>query len=270
MADRAPPAHGISVVIPAYGRIEALQRAIESVITTHPALVEVIVVDDASPVALASHLPNRNASGVVVRCYRLHCNRGPQAARNLGIRRAHFSHVALLDSDDAFLPAKIDRVLNVIDAPQDLIFHAVEGLEKYHRLAMLWCRHLRKLVPFDWLLAFYNPVVTPGLIFRKKAFLGPPSMRHCEDYGFLLRYVHVGTRVLYLPETLSSVNRPQGASGGLSSAVWKMRTGEFQARRILLKSPSLRNFARFGGGAILGGMRIANDLIRGRYRRQAT
>ena len=177
--------------------------------------------------------------------------------------------MALLDSDDAFLPAKMDRVLRVIAGPHDLIFHAVEGLEKYHRLAMLWCRHLRRSVPFDWLLAFYNPVVTSGLVFRKQIFLGPPAMRHCEDYGFLLRYVQAGTRVLYLPEMLSRVNRPQGTSGGLSSAVWKMRTGEFRAKRILLKSQSIRNFARFGVGTILGGMRIGNDLIRGRYRKQA-
>lgn len=269
VADRAPPAHGITVVIPAYGRVEPLRRAVASVTTTHPELIEIIVVDDASPTDLASLLPDRNASGVALRCYRLHHNRGPQAARNFGIRRARFTHVALLDSDDAFLPAKMDRILGIIEQPHDLIFHAVAGLERYHRLAMLWRRHLGGSVPFDWLLSFYNPVVTPGLIFRKRILLGPPAMRHCEDYGFLLHYVHAGTKVFYLPETLSSVNRPQGASGGLSSAVWKMRKGEFRARRVLWKSPSIRNIARFGVGTILGVVRIGNDLLRGRYRKQA-
>ncbi|MFX8008378.1 glycosyltransferase, partial [Acinetobacter baumannii] len=77
------------------------------------------------------------------RCYRFERNRGPQAARNLGIRRARFSHIAFLDSDDSFTQDKIDLVLQQLDStPVDLLFHDVQGMPKYGKLARLWAHSL--------------------------------------------------------------------------------------------------------------------------------
>ena len=106
---------GISVVIPAYARYDALLDAIESVATAAVKQVEIVVVDDCSPnVILADKLPEYNSSGIPVRVYRLAKNSGPQSARNLGVRRARFSYVAFLDSDDKFSPEKIDFLLGYL------------------------------------------------------------------------------------------------------------------------------------------------------------
>src|ERR1700742_848593 len=102
---------GISVVIPAYNRPDALLRAIGSVRATRAGQVEIVVVDDGSAQDLRSVLPMINASGIPVRAYRFEHNRGPQAARNLGIRRSRFSHIAFLDSDDEFTADKVDTIL---------------------------------------------------------------------------------------------------------------------------------------------------------------
>ncbi len=258
---------GLSVIIPTLNRIDSVLHAIESVSTTQPERVEIIVIDDGSAEDLRTQLPARNASEVVIRGYRFERNRGPQAARNLGIRRARFSHIAFLDSDDEFTPEKIDTVLQMLLTQDlDVLFHAVGGMHRYSTLARAWNRYLRLVVPFTWLCTLYNPVVTPALIVRRRCRLGLPTMRHCEDWFYLLRYIDMNMLVIYLDRELSTVHRAPGTSGGLSGAIWKMRKGEFQARLVLLRHPTICNVARYAVGSLAGLARIASDTMRGRYR----
>lgn len=258
---------GISVVIPAFQRVEQLLCAVESVRAKKNARVEILVIDDCSPEPLKLNLPCVNSSGVRVREFRLHFNRGPQAARNLGIRRAFFSHIAFLDSDDTFEPDKIDAILFEIDMNSpDVIFHDVHGMEKYGSLARLWSYQLSGIIPFHWWASLLNPVVTPALVVKRRISLGLPALRHCEDWFYLLRYLQPAMQVRYLDRKLTRVYRAQGSHGGLSSAVWKMRVGEFRARMILLKNPTVSGVSRFLLGALAGFLRILNDFIRLRYR----
>jgi glycosyltransferase involved in cell wall biosynthesis len=262
------PSHpfGITVVIPTFNRQQTLIRAIESVVTFNTNLVEIIVVDDGSAQDQRLFIPNCNGSGVPLRSFRFDYNRGPQAARNLGIRRARFSHIAFLDSDDAFTPEKIDIVLQALSKNSvDILFHAVAGMPKYGRLARLWSIYLRKIIPFQWWIAIYNPVVTPALIVKRRVRLGVPRMRHCEDWFFLLRYAEPDMCVEYLENELSTVFRSPGTTGGLSGAVWKMRKGEFLARAVLLKSLTIWSLIRYVLGGGVGVLRVLNDLFRGKY-----
>ncbi|KAI3592324.1 hypothetical protein D9X30_2721 [Cupriavidus sp. U2] len=257
---------GISVVIPTLNRLDMVLRACHSVRTSHLDRVEIIVVDDGSADDLRQLLPATNAHGVAIRSYRFPSNRGPQAARNLGIRRARFTHIAFLDSDDAFTAEKIDHVIQQLDnGPVDLLFHGVQGMPKYGKLARLWTGWLSHWLPFGWWIAILNPVVTPALVIRRERRLGMVRLRHCEDWCFLLRYVQADTRIQFLPEELSIVYRPVGSSGGLSGAIWKMRKGEFAARQVLLKSPWPSGVPRFCLGGMAGLLRIISDVLRGRY-----
>ena len=257
---------GLSVVIPTLNRLDMVQRAIASVACAQPDRVEIIVVDDGSTEDLRPLLPGRNASGIAVRGYRFERNRGPQAARNLGIRRARYSHIAFLDSDDAFSVDKMDRLLaELARADFDLLFHGVQGMPRYAHLARLWQR-CSTWLPFHWWVALLNPAVTPALVVRRERRLGVAAMRHCEDWAFLLRYVQSETRVRYLDEELATVFRAPGTAGGLSSAVWRMRVGEFRARRLLLRQPTASSLMRFALGSLVGGVRVINDFLRGRYR----
>ena len=256
---------GLSVVIPTLERLAQVQRAMASVRCTWPDRVEIIVVDDGSCEDLRTHLPSVTEQGIKIRAYRFERNRGPQAARNLGIRRAAFSHIAFLDSDDSFHPDKLDRVLLELDRrPFDLLFHGVEGMPRYARLARLWLR-CSGWLPFHWWLCLLNPSATPALVVRRERRLGLPRLRHAEDWCFLLHYVRPDTRVRYLDAALSRVHRPAGSGGGLSSARWHMRRGEFSARRVLLRGLMPGALLRFALGSALGTLRVLNDLLRRRY-----
>ncbi|MDX6665929.1 MAG: hypothetical protein QOG68_2135, partial [Solirubrobacteraceae bacterium] len=94
----------ISVVIPAYRRPEQLRRAVGSVLAQEPAApAEIIVVDDASGDATADVARELGATVIVHER-----NRGEGAARNTGLAAATHDWVALLDSDDEWLPGHLD------------------------------------------------------------------------------------------------------------------------------------------------------------------
>jgi glycosyltransferase involved in cell wall biosynthesis len=90
----------VSVVIPAYQRSELLRNALMSVAGQEgPPPAEVIVIDDASSDDTGAVA--RESGARVVRHER---NRGEGAARNTGLRESTQPWVALLDSDDEWLP----------------------------------------------------------------------------------------------------------------------------------------------------------------------
>ncbi|WP_223827131.1 glycosyltransferase family 2 protein [Undibacterium oligocarboniphilum] len=256
---------GISVVIPTFNRKEPLMRAVESVKTNRPNCVEIIVVDDGSDTYPKAFLPEMNVSGVPVRVYGYKKNGGAQKARNLGIRRSKYRYIAFLDSDDAFFEKKIDIVLDSLsENPVDILFHSVKGMEKYAQLVEIWLKFFSWVIPLHWLITVFNPVVTPSLVLRRKQKLGL-SLRFCEDWSYLLHYIEPNMTMKYLPENLSEVFRAVGSKGGISSAIWNMRKGEFYARSVLLKKNTFSNVIRYLFGSIFGGARILNDLIRLRY-----
>jgi glycosyltransferase involved in cell wall biosynthesis len=108
----APAEPRVSVVIPTYNRAARVRRAIDSVLAQTVPDVEVIVVDDGSsdetPQVLA-------AFGSRIRVLR-QANRGVSAARNAGIALARGRWVALLDSDDEWLPEKLERQLGWVES----------------------------------------------------------------------------------------------------------------------------------------------------------
>jgi glycosyltransferase involved in cell wall biosynthesis len=93
----------VSVVIPAFNRPAMVARAVRSALEQQPRPpAEVIVVDDASSDDTAEA-----ARAAGARVIRHEVNRGEGAARNTAIRASAYDWIALLDSDDEFLPGHL-------------------------------------------------------------------------------------------------------------------------------------------------------------------
>jgi glycosyltransferase involved in cell wall biosynthesis len=113
------PRAAVSVVIPVFNRPAAVRRAVDTVLAQTRQDFEVVVVDDAStddtPAALAALSDPR------ITVVRHSERRGGAVARNTGVRASSAPFVAFLDSDDEWLPAKLEKQLDVFArAPEDL------------------------------------------------------------------------------------------------------------------------------------------------------
>ena len=120
----------VSVVIPVYNRATAVRRAIESVLRQTYQNFEIIVIDDASTDdTVASVRSIGDPRLTVIRHAR---NRGGSAARNTGIRASSGEFVAFLDSDDEWLPGKIQRQLAVFARSDERVALVYTGAYRAH------------------------------------------------------------------------------------------------------------------------------------------
>lgn len=100
----------VSVIIPTFNRAALCKRAVESVLAQTYRNLEVIVVDDGSIDDTREVL-----SGLDERLlYLRQQNAGVSAARNLGIESAQGEFLAFLDSDDSWVPWKLEAQLAVL------------------------------------------------------------------------------------------------------------------------------------------------------------
>ena len=98
-----------SVVIPTYNREKTIIRAIESVLQQTYHDVEVVVVDDCSKDNTVQIVKGQYSSDTRVLLYKQPQNQGACAARNKGVELCHGKYVAFLDSDDLWMPDKLEK-----------------------------------------------------------------------------------------------------------------------------------------------------------------
>ncbi len=108
----------VSTVIPTYNRAHFVRRAVDSALGQSRPGDEVIVVDDGSTDNTAEVLAPYGDRITYVRT----ANGGGGAARNVGVRLASRDLVAFLDSDDEWMPGKLELARRWLDARPDVLF----------------------------------------------------------------------------------------------------------------------------------------------------
>ena len=108
------PVPAVSVVLPAYNRAGSILAAVESVLGQSFRDFELLVVDDGSSDGTMAALAG--VGDPRVRLLANPRNLGAGAARNTGIRAARAPWVAFQDSDDEWLPQKLEKQMARLDA----------------------------------------------------------------------------------------------------------------------------------------------------------
>ena len=103
----------LSLVVPAFQARSTLGDCLDSLLAVGEG-TEILVVDDGSEDDTAVLAEARLASRPGSRVLRTP-NRGPGAARNLGLREARGRHVLFVDSDDLVLPEALQGALRLLD-----------------------------------------------------------------------------------------------------------------------------------------------------------
>ena len=226
-----------SVVIPVYNRRALVGRAIRSVLAQQGADFEVIVVDDASDDGTPEQV--REEFGSAVKIVILEENSGVSAARNRGIAAAEGEWIALLDSDDEWLPNKLARQAAALRESGLLVCHTDE----------IWIRNGVRVNPHKHHQKFGGDifykalplcVMSPSSIaIHRRVFadigMFDECLPACEDYEFWLR-IACRYEVVYLAEQL--IRKYGGHADQLSQAHYAMDRFRVYALDKLLREES--------------------------------
>lgn len=223
----------LSVVIPAYNAAETILYSLESVRRqTNPPL-EVIVVDDGSADSTSAVVSSYLQENALTNWRLLRqANSGAARARDVGIRSALGSHIALLDADDVWLPERL------VSSTRLLTLHRLDllGARLLSTAANDECRMVDRRA-----ILFSNPFFTSTTVFSRAAYLEvggfDRAQRYSEDYKLWLAFAWHGKRC-GLMDRPYAIYRPHsmGANKGLSSQRWKMQLSECRNFQWLYRS----------------------------------
>jgi glycosyltransferase involved in cell wall biosynthesis len=179
----------ISVVIPTYNRAFKVIRAITSVLYQTFTDCEVIVVDDGSIDGTWDRLAPLSRH---IRYLRHHSNLGVSAARNTGIKASRSPFIALLDSDDYWLPEKLSVQLDYFRHHLDAV--ACQTEEIWIRKGVRVNPRRKHLKPSG---DIFEPslklcLVSPSSVMLKRSLFDEvgffdEDLPACEDYDLWLR-----------------------------------------------------------------------------------
>ena len=184
---------GVSVVIPVFNRPRQLQIAVNSVLSQKVSIpFELIVIDDGSIDDLFEVL-----SDLPLRVFRNEINEGVAAARNLGVKLAKYDWICFLDSDDHWLPGKLQSQVNFHNTQSDVLISQTR--EKWFRDGQFVNPKLKHIPPglevskeeffrrsLELCLISPSSVMISRELFLESGGF-KEEMRVCEDYDLWLR-----------------------------------------------------------------------------------
>jgi len=194
----------VSVVIPFYSKLTGLlQNAVLSALTQTEHELEVIIVDDCSPVSAMDELANIGDERVRIIRHEKNSNGG--IARNTGIDAAEGEFVAFLDYDDVWYSDKLENQIKLIRKAELHISNPVV----YSRCkiidgARVMIRPVRAIEDNervgDYLFCARQIIQTSGILLKTslaKAVRFDDLKRH-QDYQFCLALENYGCKFFML------------------------------------------------------------------------
>jgi glycosyltransferase involved in cell wall biosynthesis len=265
-----------SVIIPHFNDEKRLYRCLQSLFSQdfQKDKIEIIVVDDCSPIDIQKEL---NLRFPQVRFFRLPENRGPAAARNLGIAEAGGRYLAFVDSDAQVGPQWLNTFEKQFNRGEIIVCGPV-----FHRNCFLG--RITALTAFGNFLDTkdgYKPDC-PSVNYaisaatmkdfsydESLAFINPKMIIQCEDSLLTRQFVSAGLRIRYAVDawvlhnprlSIRQVNRRAFLYGiGFSAS---------RSRDSSLPGFWLHKHIKRASGVFLFGIRTTIDLWRiGKHRK---
>lgn len=193
----------VSVVIPTFNRATLVERAIDSVLGQTHSAFEIIVVDDGSTDNTSATLRNKYSDKLVVF---QQSNRGVSAARNVGIAHATGNWIALLDSDDEWLPSKLAQQLALIKNHTDCLLCHTDEIWIRNGVRVNAMNKHKKSGGDIYQQCLPLCAISPSSVIFQKQLLDDvgnfdETLPACEDYDLWLR-ICAQHKVHYLDQKL--------------------------------------------------------------------
>lgn len=192
----------ISIIIPTYNRARFIARALESALKQSYPAHEILVVDDGSTDSTRQIVCSFEKRDQRVQ-YRYQANSGVAAARNNAIGAATGDWLAFLDSDDAWLPDKLQHAVDVIRQSSDIEFvHANkrylfedgqdDGREAFPSVEMT----NRNYLFCHWAMKTSTVLIKRDLLARLGSLFSV-RQRTCQDYELFWRAIAEAREIGY-------------------------------------------------------------------------
>jgi glycosyltransferase involved in cell wall biosynthesis len=210
----------VSVIIPAYNGQAYIREAIESALAQTYRPIEVLVVDDGSPIDMAGSV---SGFGPEVKYLRQE-NGGTAAARNFGWRSARGEYIALLDQDDLWLPGKLEKQIPLFaeDPAIGLVAGWMEVFDTLTGEPKGTYEPRAEMTVHDMLGHELPPVQT--MIFRRSALekIGgfDETMKGTDDWDINIR-IAAEFRVVAVQEILGRARMHEGQQGGNGEQMYR-------------------------------------------------
>ena len=211
----------ISVVIPTLNRINTLQRALDSVINQTYKPAEIIVVDNGSSDGTLKFLREQYPKITILTENKI----GVSSARNKGIKKSINQWIALLDSDDAWHPRKLEIQTSMLDSAlkEYNLIHTDEVWFRNNKHINQMKKH-KKQGGYIFERCLSLCCISPSSVLFKKNILDKvglfdESLPVCEDYDMWLK-ICSSEEVLFAQDKLTY--KYGGHKDQLSKSYWGM------------------------------------------------
>jgi GT2 family glycosyltransferase len=203
----------VSVVMPVFNHAGFLPRALASLAEQSALPFELVAVDDGSRDDSARIIATFAATAPFPVTLVIQENAGAHIALNRGMALARGPIIALINSDDAYAPRRLEMLVAAIDDRHLLAFSGMTPVDAddrvvdtpYARELVARVAEVSRLPHLLFALIRHNPAVSTGnLVFRRSllhATGGFASFRICHDWDFLLAAA-LATEPAFVPAPL--------------------------------------------------------------------
>ena len=225
----------ISVVIPTLNRINTLQRALDSVINQTYKAAEIIVVDNGSSDGTLKFLREQYPKITILTENKI----GVSSARNKGIKKSINQWIALLDSDDAWHPKKLEIQTSMLDSAlkEYNLIHTDEVWFRNNKHINQMKKH-KKQGGYIFERCLSLCCISPSSVLFKKNILDKvglfdESLPVCEDYDMWLK-ICSSEEVLFAQDKLTY--KYGGHKDQLSKSYWGMDRFRIKSIENIIKN----------------------------------
>ena len=194
----------VSIITPLYNSSEFISQTIEHVIRQTYTHWEMLIVDDCSTDDSSAIVQKYAKKDKRIEFIQLKKNAGAAIARNKAINLAKGDYIAFLDSDDLWLPNKLEVQLHSMEARKSTFSHTSYALfdEKNNPLNTRticneWIAY-KDLIKYNWIgtsTVMYNATVLG------KHYM--PDLRNRQDWALWLRLIKHSGEALFIDKPLT-------------------------------------------------------------------
>lgn len=256
----------ISVAMGVYNPkdIDALYRAVESMLNQTETEFEFLIYDDCSEALVEQELRCIAQKDARIRLLRGDSNRGLAHALNECIRQARGEYIARMDADDISALERLKVQKEFLDTNREYDF--VGSNAELFDDAGIWGEWQMQRIPGKREFLRYSPYIHPSVMFRTRVlsdvggYLETDETRRCEDYELFMRLCCKGHYGYNIQENLLAYREDRER---FDKRNFRQRMAEVRIRYRGFKAMGMLNLS----GMVYAVKPVVSLVIPGRLRR---